>query len=305
MRQGATMSAARSERRFLVMVAVGLLIVVASCSAQSAGDGDPFDGESTGAASAALSGVAIDVSNAVAPFDHESGVDSFLLSSALDRPGPDELQFLLDCLAAEGFTLQKVWGPLPKRDDPMLISNWYFPQLEALALEGFVQLPGTPSKPEDFQGRPPKQDAAEQACIAAMEDQFRDSDRTRALELYWSMRIPWGDALDEIDGSAEVRDLVRGFSACLVDEGVPVESAVSELHFLSYVDEVLWRADDVAATEAEIHVRLGKLYVECGRELFETKEQLRSGERRTAFLAEHAETIRELSDLLSSLGLEG
>jgi hypothetical protein len=299
------MLAVRGPSQILVGMTVGLLLAVASCSALSAGDGETFDEDSTGVAVAALSGVAIDVSNAVSPFDHESGVDSFLLSSALTRHRPDERQFLSDCLAAEGFTLWLAKGPLPARDDPMLISNWHFPQVDALASEGFVQLPGTPGKPEDFQGRPPKQDAAEQACIAAMEDQFRDSDRTRALELYWSMRIPWGDVLDEIDDSAEVRDLVQGFSACLADEGVPVESAIDELHFLSYVDELLWRADDVAATEAEIHVRLGKLYVECGRELFETKEQLRSGERRTAFLAEHAETVRELSDLLSSLGLEG
>lgn len=286
-------------------VIVGVLLVAVSCSAQSAGDGEQDGGVSAGAVSAGLSGVAVDVSNAVAPFDHESNVDSQLLSRAVNRPGPDELQFLSDCLAAEGFAMPQAWGSLPKRNDPMLISNWQFPQVEALATDGFVPLPGTPGGPEDFQDRPAAQDAAEQVCFAAMEDQFRISDRARAYELYGLLRSRWEEVLDEIDGSDEVRVLVQGFGACLRDEGVPVESTVTELHFLSYVDELLYKADDVSADEEEIRVRLGKLYVECGRELFETKRQLRSGERRAAFLAEHAEAIRELSDLLSSLGIVG
>ena len=80
------MSAVRSTSRVLVRVTVGVLLVAASCSTQSAGDGEQ-DGEvSTEAVSAGLSGVAIDVSNAVAPFDHESNVDSQLLSRAVNRP---------------------------------------------------------------------------------------------------------------------------------------------------------------------------------------------------------------------------
>jgi hypothetical protein len=43
---------------------------------------------------------------------------------------------------------------------------------------------------------------------------------------------------------------------------------------------------------------MGKLYVECGRELFEARERLRAGDRREAFLREHEAAIRELSELL-------
>jgi hypothetical protein len=48
----------------------------------------------------------------------------------------------------------------------------------------------------------------------------------------------------------------------------------------------------------EVSERMGKLYAECGRELFETRERMRGGERREAFLREHEESIRRLSDLL-------
>jgi hypothetical protein len=47
---------------------------------------------------------------------------------------------------------------------------------------------------------------------------------------------------------------------------------------------------------------MGKLYVECGRELFEARERLRGGERREAFLREHEEAIRQLSELLFGSG---
>lgn len=57
--------------------------------------------------------------------------------------------------------------------------------------------------------------------------------------------------------------------------------------------------DDYAEMRA-IDEKFGKLYAECGRDLFETREQLRSGERRTDFLDDHAQEIGELKDLIGA-----
>lgn len=307
-----SVTAARSTNRLALIVISGLLVVAASCSIDAASDDRPIDESSattraaTEAADASLSGVAVNITNAVAPFDHGSNVDWQLLASAISRPGIDEWQYLSDCMAAEGFELPPLAPPL-ERDDPILISNWQFPPVDILTVEGFTAVPPIPSSPEDFEETSTRTDAhfeSLQSCGAAAEEEFKGSDRARAYELYAMVRGSWEELLTEIDGSDEIRPLAEGFSVCLRDEGIPVDYTVSERRLLGYVDELLWGADSVAEEEARIRERYGKLYAECGRELFEAKERLRSGERRVAFLAEHEEAIRGLSDLLSGLGLE-
>lgn len=325
------MTATRRQNRYALRVIVGLLVFAAACSAGSAAESESNDTPSTPmqstvdavdagspgaavdttlvvaeAASAGLSGVSVDVTNAVAPFDHESSVDDQLLPWAINRLGNEERQYRSDCMAAEGFELPPL-APPPEREDPILISNWQFPQVDVLAVEGFAAVPGTPSSPDDFQETSSRTEAyyeVSRSCAAAAEEEFKGSDRTRAYELYAIVRGGWEEVLAEIDGSDEIRPVAEQFSGCLRDEGIPVEYTVSETHYLSYVDELLFKADGDIEEEAAIRVRYGKLYAKCGRELFEAKERLRSGERRIAFLAEHEEAIRELSDLLSGLERE-
>ncbi len=246
------------------------------------------------------SAVEVDVNNAVAPFDHESNVDSHILGRLVGNYGADWQQYVSDCMAEQGFD-EPEWPVAPSRDDPMLISNWQFPPVDAFAADGFPVLPGTPSSPEDFVEQP-ERSAASLSCEASAGERFLTTDDARASELYRTIRSAWEEVLTEMDDSDEIGALVGGFGSCLVDEGIPVEYTTSVERYLGYVDSLLVDSDDDATKIAEIHKEYGKLYAECGRELFETREQLRSGEQRVAFLEEHAEAIRELTDLINSQG---
>ncbi|MDP2623746.1 MAG: hypothetical protein Q8Q29_08115 [Actinomycetota bacterium] len=240
--------------------------------------------------------VEVEVSNAVAPFDHDSNVDDLLLGFGLSRV---RVGLINDCLAAEGFPPIQL-APLPDRDDPILMANRAFPYLDALAESGFPNLPGTPGSPEDSRQRSEAEAAASRQC--AEEVDASDHDVIVAYELSASIRSAWEVVLAEIDATAEIQSLVVGFSSCLVAEGIPATNARSEGSFLGYVDSLLAATGADESAWPEIRERMGKLYVECGRELFEARERLRSGERREAFLRGHEEAIRELSELLYGAG---
>ena len=236
--------------------------------------------------------VEVEVSNAVAPFDHDSNVDDLLLGFGLSRV---RVGLINDCLAAEGFPPIHL-APLPDRNDPILMANWAFPYLDALAESGFPNLPGTPGSPEDSRQRSEAEAAASRQC--AEEVDASDHDVIVAYELSASIRSAWEVVLAEIDATAEIQSLVVGFSSCLVAEGIPATNARSEGSFLGYADSLLAATGADETAWPEIREWMGKLYVECGRELFEARVRLRAGERREAFLTEHQEAIRELSDLL-------
>jgi len=236
--------------------------------------------------------VEVDVSNAVAPFDHDSNVDGLLLEFSLSKV---RTQLISDCRVAEGFPPVSI-SPLPDRDDPMLMANATFPHIEALAASGFPNLPGTPGSPEDSRPRPEEEAAASRQCAEQVD--ASDHDVIAAYGLYASIRSAWEVVLAEVDATAEIQSLVVGFASCLVADGIPSTNARSEGSFLGYVDSLLAATGADESAWPEIRERMGKLYVECGRELFEARERLRAGERREAFLAEHQEAIRELSELL-------
>jgi hypothetical protein len=187
---------------------------------------------------------------------------------------------------------------LPSRDDPFLISNMHFPPTDLLAAEGFVLLPGVPSSPDDFV-EDPERDAAAAACTVEGEVLY-GSNGSRASELYGTIRGAWEEVLTDVDNTAEVRAALAKFSSCLVDEEIPDQHTGSLLRHLGYVDSLLAAADDDRAQMLQVHEDFGELYAECGRELFKTREQLRSGDQRDAFLDEHAEEIGELSDLIEA-----
>jgi len=241
---------------------------------------------------ASLVGVEVEVSNAVAPFDHHSVVDNLLLEFGLSRV---RVGLKSDCLAAEGFPPIQL-SPLPDRDDPILMVNRQFPYIEALARYGFPTLPGTPSSPDDFRERSEAETAASRQCAEEVDRIGHDA--ITAYELYASVRGPWESVLDEIDATDEIRGLVDAFGSCLRDEGIPADATASEGAFLGHVQSLLMATGVDESSWPEINERMGKLYAECGRELFEARERLRSGERREAFLREHEVAIRELSELL-------
>ena len=240
----------------------------------------------------ALVGVEVEMSNAVAPFDHHSNVDSLLLELGLHRARTQEIY---DCLAREGFPPRQV-SELPTRDDPILLANASFPFVEALARDGIPALPPTPESSDDFREYSTAEREASRACAEAVDGS--GGKVIVALDLWVIVRFAWEPVLAEIDATDEIRSLVGEFSSCLRDEGIPAASATSETAYLSYVDFLLAETGGDWTEMLVIYERMGKLYAECGRELFEARERLRGGERREAFLREHEVAIRELSDLL-------
>lgn len=251
------------------------------------------DGGTTGVVSQ-LTGVDVDLSNALAPYNHHSFVDKLLLEMAIAQMRREELNH---CLVEDGFSPVPL-SPLPARDDPLLTSNLEFPDWEKLARVGFVQASASGPAPGEPQEAPPDVDAMN-VCDDRLQRNGSPSE-----ELFAAFAIVssgWSDVLAEIDGLAEVRLLVDEFGACLRAEGIPVEYTDSEVGFLGYVDSLIVAADDSTRTPV-INEEMGKLYAECGQELFETREQLRSGERRTAFLREHDAAISEMNNLIYGSG---
>lgn len=236
-------------------------------------------------------GVDVEVSNAVAPYDHSSNVDSLLLEMALaDRRN----QAVFDCIEEQGFDRPADPLVLPERDDPSLMANLMFPDTERLAREGVVVPPPSPAgSPQDSPS-----EAAREASSACAES--TDAEGAMALHnAFFDVRAPWEDVLAEVDGLEEIATLKEGFSECLQEEGIPAESA-TELGFLTHTDVL--RSTATEEEDAQIRLRMGKLYAECGRDLFEARERLRGGERREAFLREHEDSIRGLSDALFGTG---
>lgn len=306
----------KSFGRPVFAVAAIFLLTVVGCSAQPSVIEQPATGEpdelttvrsgsgsapavDRGSLLAGLAGVEVEVTNAVAPYDHHSNVDSLLLEMGL-HGALNQLTF--DCIAEQGFARPQGPTELLHRDDPFLMANLAFPHTERLASEGFPFLPPTPASPDDFQT--PSEAEREASRVCARQVHGADSDLNAAIEIFGSIRSAWEVVLDEIETLDEVVRLKEDFSACVRDEGIPASSS-SEHGFLSYVDFLRAEVADTAADledareqQAGIKLTMGRLYAECGRELFEAREQLRGGERRARFLAEHEAGIRELNDFV-------
>lgn len=299
-----------------LLVGIALVTALAACATSpSGGDSatrtpadvtDPKtresltqEGESSptteGGSTAGLPGVDVDVTNAVAPFDHPSFVDSVLLEIAIGQVRTREIN---ECMAAEGFDPPPPSG-LPDRDDPSLVSNLTFPFVKRLAAQGFVR--GRSDAPSPGDAQEPAGGEID-ALIACGEELERDgTDSTALQETFGAVRGAWEEVLASIDASDEIAVLVGEFGECLRAQGIPPESSDSEGSFLVYVDMLILEADDPDRT-AEIDRTMGKLYVECGRDLFERREQLRSGDLRESFLNEHAAAIQELNEQLFGNG---
>lgn len=268
------------------------------------------DGNTTLGASAppfGLAGIDPSITNAVAPYDHESSVDSQILEDTIGRS--EQLSFLPalnDCLAAEGYDRVPPPPEPPVRDDPIYVSNWQFPQIESLIAEGFVNPDaGIESDEEDPRNRTTAGDAANRKrreaadlCSQRIGVPTTDEEMGDAHRLYWSVLSSWNQVLTEIDNTDEVRDAMTRFSECLQDDGVPAHWTSSTTAYLSYVDEVLYAQDGDLQKEAAVREEYGMRYGRCAKDLFAIKQRLRSGELRSTFLAEHEGTIRELASIV-------
>lgn len=254
-----------------------------------------------------LAGVDPSVTNAVAPYDHESGVDSQMLEESIARSQLlSFLPALNDCLTAQGYDPEPPLPEPPARDDPIHVSNWQFPPIEDLLAEGFVNpSTGDESDVEDPRDHTVEAEEARRARRAAVDlcsqqigypttaEEMGDAHR-----LYWSVLLSWNQVLTEIDNTDEVREATARFSVCLQDDGVPEHWTTSTTAYLSYVDEVLYAQDGDLEKEAAVRREYGMRYGRCAKDLFAVKQVLRTGELRSAFLVEHEAAIRELASIV-------
>lgn len=302
---GAPMSPAR-VRRFACQLAALACFLVA-CSDDDAATpvtaeerADPSGAETPAGQrhgqAVTLDGVEPALANAVAPYDAWSAADLFVISGAL---GDQPHQLVDTCLRDAGWEVPNHPPRTLHTDRSNLVNDMpaQFPNTQHL-LEFGLPLPPAeePSEGDMVSGMPDGTEDDERACV---EQHRKELDRSlETQELFLSIADAWWDILAEVDASEEVRALASEFSDCLQDQGVPAEHAVDEFSFLNYIDVLHLEAGHERTNIEDINLRYGQMYAMCGQDLFEAREQLRSDERRDAFLHEHAESLRELSDRL-------
>lgn len=236
-------------------------------------------------------GIDIEITSAVAPYDHDTNADAQRLERWLAIAPAEEINA---CLEDKGFPQPPVvYEPLP-RDDPMLAANLDFPDSDRLLTTGFPITPLIPAVPSDFEELPADVEYAFQVCgdeLAA-----KPSPASRALFAFGDLMAAWLRVLEEIDARDDVRAGVADTLACLHAQGVP--STVTTLGgFFTFVDMKVAEVADperIEAVQRKVFEEYGKLYAECGQDLFALKERLRSGEARTEFLRTHRAAIEDL-----------
>lgn len=201
------------------------------------------------------------------------------------------------CLRDAGFPdrAPDVHSELPDRDDPFLASHWQFPDVEALASDGFPYIQGSPAELDEEPPGPAFYEA-NQRCRALINSSLEDL----ALR-FAGARAEWEKILEVIENDPAVAEAKSAFTACLHDAGL--QPAPDHDDYSRYLNGLIQSTED----EQELATILrdeGILYAECGRDLFELREQLRSGEGRDAFLNENQDLIDDLSELLARAGAD-
>lgn len=293
-----------NELKYLRILSVAIVLALAAaCGAETAADVSAKLGEVAGSGAGSnevSSGEPSDsnaprVADVVAVFDSYSSVQNQRIEAFISR----ELAIATnECLLDEGAEPLTL-SPMPGIDDPIWQANKNFPDIEALELNGFIEVPGTPAKPEDFVGNSAERDAQLARC-QAVATQNR-ADMTQALELWQNLTAAWWPTLEELENNEALLDLTESFSACLVSEGIPAESSEHEGRFLGYLDSVI-RSNDDPIARTDIRREMGQLYAHCGRDLFEARVELRLPHRE-AFLDAHQDEIAELDSLLRAFPL--
>lgn len=238
----------------------------------------------------------IAISEAVAPFDHDSNVESMLLTYGIDAMQNPRFASVEQCMVDAGFGGYRPQVTLPDRNDPILAANLQFPATDELAEVGFPKLSGIPASPDEFTPNPAR-DEAIQRCTTSEES---PQEYSEAVDLYNKIRGDWEGVLTEIDELPDVQSKLNDFGACLVAADIPAEYTTGLGRYLGYMDSLLAELDADSPMQDTILEEYGKLYASCGRDMFETREALRSGERRTTFLSGHASEIAELTLILKN-----
>jgi hypothetical protein len=241
-----------------------------------------------------LEGVDVQLLDALAPYDHRTSLARVAMWRWLTSAGDVHIGA---CLRDEGFTDPPPAPAPPDPDDPTQGDNVNFPDGRRLAREGITIVGSFALVEEEPSGwvPPPGWAAAEARCRAELSGDELDA-ATPAQKLFTSIGRAWENELAAVEAEDEIAARTEEFSVCLQDHGIPAESTGSQLDFLGHLDGKIMGARDGDEIEA-FGRQYGRMYGECGLPLFESRERLRA-ERRPAFFAEHAESLRELSDLV-------
>jgi hypothetical protein len=311
-----------SPSRTSAIIVASVLVLLGGCGSGSAGDasgtgaGTPGRDETpAGASEGTSTGAAVDpvVANAVAPYDYESALDEIYVGHVLD----EQIEaYLSNCVTRLGGVSS--YEPVPPADRESITDEMIgdYPNLDLLAERGRT-LHFDPPHPEIRREDYATEDEYASALFAAEASRVRTDDE-RALEddctsdpgyaevgdpyeLYYDVWNSWLLVQQEIEHDGEINELRDEFRDCVVAGGMAPDPQLNDRTFWAYVDGELSHLDGSEAMIAH-NVERGKLFAECGQELYEVKERLRA-EAHDAFVEEHEEDIARLSDHLYGDGL--
>lgn len=287
-------------------ITITSVFIISACSgADGAADEQQTQGGSADEGLMSDSGEPVDVrvENGVAPYDAATAVDNEVLGFAIARIINRAIG---ECVREQGFTEEPPEPQLPTREEAIWGFNAEFPYIEGLSRDGLKVMEPDETGPDGELpvGVSVPSEGYLEAHAACFEEMPEGDAIHPAQERLASLRQAWQvDVLDEIEGEDEILELSDVFSQCLIDEGIPSAATTDEESFLFHVDDLMFEAGEDSGRIAQIAEEYGQLYIVCGEELFEARERLRGGDRRTAFLAEHRDEIRELTELLRGEGV--
>lgn len=256
------------------------------------------------------------VAEAVAPYDYDTYLSHVLVANALQQEAAaDRAQ----CVVRLGGETGARPLPLP---EPTVEIHLDFPDIERMAERGWnphlLDPPHPEIRREDYASEDDYAMAlflAEAVYIPTEDDRElgggpdcnSDPALVRQREVWdqfhelniseWLRR-----ELAAIDTSPEVSELRKGFHECAVTGGMPDDPGLNELNFWPSDGEILaiTEAGGEEALDAFTRAR-GKLFAECGRDLYALKERMRR-EAHERFVAEHRQEITQLAEYLSEKG---
>lgn len=244
---------------------------------------------------APLPALAVDLKEAIAPYDHPSYASSLLVEQRISGSQSDQIEA---CLTERGITERPpVVQPISPVEE-MSPANLLFPNLEYLREAGFQVHPGYPSGPWDDWQPSEETVAATTACVQELEASNHPAQR--AYELWSPLMVEWYEIIRRVDEEKGVVAELQHFSTCLQESGIDVQYTDSLGSFLGYTDFLL--ADASGADEiASVSVRMGQLYARCATPYFDARETLLTGRLRTDFLDTHDSELSALEDLINKL----
>lgn len=316
----------RRLRRAATAGATAIVLTVGTASAMTLLPADQIvvsdlAGQSEGEAETpAVEGTPIEIDErllrAVAPYDHASMIDMDALLLRLHHL--EDVQ-VAACMRERGVDVEDpVPYPAPHPDDRGLqaYAGDQWPHVEWLLEDGLPYAStldtGVDAPPHPFEGLSEHDAEVHGLCLNGGEPldlATRPVDGVTlhpAMKAFGDLTVAWERERARIDADSALEPLRDQFRSCLEDAGVGPVHTADPTHFFGHVNGLVQQLaadpdltpETFDAAAREVHEQWGRRWASCGRDFFELREQLRAGERRDAFLDQHADQIAELAALL-------